>query len=388
MQIGLRTCSNSALAWALVAVAARAATALRLGDELPGEFSAFDLEVRRRLLFAIGMLDTHSALDRGTVPMLPSTAFRTPPLNINDEDMSPPNHVAERSSSAPTDMSYSCMIYEAMLCQRKLYELSRDEKGTWDNWPMKLDVFAAFEKYVNELGPEKIDFASSLEKLRYFSGKKILASLQLLLRRPPYRQPQNSVPPWDDFDIMENAAIVLQGHTQSLTADLAPWAWKNWVQWHALAVVLAELIVRPHDPAFDRVYAVVTKSFHYYATIVADSDSGMLWKPIAKLMRRVQRIKQDLHFESAQTPLGQLVTIQETHINAAEQQPILFSQDLDTFDFANWSIDIDAPYRAPHDATLARDITTEIESRYDTPWLAWDSFLQDVNSTSECFETH
>jgi hypothetical protein len=379
---------NSAHAWSLVAVAARAATALRLGDELPGEFSAFDLEVRRRLLFAIGMLDTHSALDRGTVPMLPSRAFRTPPLNINDEDMLPPNHVPKASSSGPTDMSFTCLIYEAMICQRKLYELSRDEQSAWEHWPMKLDVFAAFEKYVNERGPANVESTSSIEKIQYFSGRNMLASLQLLLRRPPYRQPQNSVPPWDDFDIMENAVEVLEDHTQLVTADLAPWAWKNWVQWHALAVVLAELMVRPHGPASDRAYAVATKSFRHYASIVADSDSGMLWKPIAKLMRQVQRIKQNFHVQIAQIPLNQPITTPETLVEVAEQQPPLYFQDVDMFNFTNWNSDIYANNNAPLDANLKHNQSTETGVSHSTPWLAWDSFLQDVNDTSTYPENH
>ncbi|XPS94644.1 hypothetical protein M3J09_003953 [Ascochyta lentis] len=120
--IGLRTCLNSATTWTLVAVAVRATTAVGLGSEDIKSFSIFDLEIRRRLLYVVGILDTHSALDRGTIPILPRSAFHEPPSNINDSDMSPVNGIFAASRSEVTNMTHSAMIYEAMLCQRQMYE--------------------------------------------------------------------------------------------------------------------------------------------------------------------------------------------------------------------------------------------------------------------------
>ena len=357
----------------LIAIAVRAATALRLGKETPGEFSPFDLQLRRRLFFAIGILDTHSALDRGTFPILPSTAFQTPPLNINDEDMLPPNDVPTVSSiSASTDMSHNAMIYDAMICQRKLVELSESAGDGWEHWFKKLELVAAFEKAVQTKHCITSDPATPIERFRQMSGKKIVVSMQLLLRRPPYRQPQNIVPPWDDYNILEAATEVLESHSQATPDDLAPWAWKNWVQWHALAVVLAELMVNPQGFSSDRAYAIATKSFHHYARIIADSESGMLWKPIAKLMRRVQRLRtQGVPFDST--------TLPGDPSNLSEQLDPIFSGDLDTFDFNNWGIDTETSnmFLDPGSQTVYR--SNEIQSDNGTPWLAWDSFLHDVN---------
>jgi hypothetical protein len=359
----------------------RVATALRLGEEIPEGFSSFDLEQRRRLLFAIGILDTHSALDRGTIPILPSTAFRTPPLSINDADMSPPNNVPNNSSSRPTEMSHTAMIYEAMICQRKLYEFSSGTQDSWEQWPKKLELLREFEESVKSRHANISDPAEPLDTLQKISGKKILVSMQLLARRPPYRQPKGTVPPWDNFNVMEAATEVLQQHLQVAPPELQPWAWKNWVQWHALAVVLAELMVQPQSLSGNQAYSVATQSFRHYARLVADSESGLLWKPIAKLMRQVQRMRQGTRLQGT-----------ETSNDAAElhNYPVILEQHdftsfaaQTTFDFANFDTDTN-----PGDPLFCNN-NSQIDGQYngtefraDTPWLAWDSFIQDVHHSS------
>jgi hypothetical protein len=356
---------------------------LRLGEETSGQFSVLELEIRRRLLFAIGLLDTHSALDRGTIPILPSKTFRIPPLDVNDDDLTPSTTVPLSSSSSlpsskPTDMSHMIMVYDAMVCQRKLYELSADAQNGWEQWTQKVETINLFEQSMRAKAYSSSGSNEPLEKLKRMSAEKIIISMQLLLRRPPYRQPQNTVPPWDDFDVMETATKVLEAHMQPVSIDLKPWAWKNWVQWHALAVVLAELTARPHDALSSRAYAVARKSFHYYAKIVADSESGMLWKPIAKLMRRVQKLRQDIGPE----PMQELddARDKESSSSMSSQLDLSMLDALEPFDFNfnNWDVDSGETTKYPiiegngdgiHDAAQPEDM----------PWLAWDYFLQDLH---------
>jgi hypothetical protein len=348
----------------------RAATALRLGDETTNTHTPFDIELRRRLLFAIGILDTHSALDRGTKPIMPSTAFHTPPLNLNDEDISPPNNVPIVSSLGLTDMSHSAMTYEAMICQRKLYELSESLHDPWQNWPQKLALVEAFGEYVKNVSSLVTDSSRPSERLMKISGEKIFVSLQLILRRPPYRQSQAIVPPWDNFDILDAGSKVLEQHMHPLPPELQRWAWKNWVQWHALAVVLAELTICPTGPQFDGAYLIATKSFRHYAKIVADSRSGMLWRPIAKLMRRVQRIRHDgMHTESKDERSGDQDYPYSPSCRISQLDPI-YGRDADMLDFTNWEFQ-------NHDLELFTTHDTQYGDG-STPWLAWDTFLQDV----------
>jgi hypothetical protein len=297
--------------------------------------------------------------------MLPSTAFRNPPLNINDQDMSPPNNVPSASSLGSTDMSHTAMTYEAMICQRKIYELSENTQEPWKIWSQKVALVDEFGRYVESVSAMINVSSGPTERLLKISGEKIFVSLQLILRRPPYRQLQDAVPPWDDFDILDAGCKVLEQHMQPMPPELQRWAWKNWVQWHALAVVLAELTIRPVGPLPDRAYAIATESFAYYAKVVADSESGMLWRPIARLFRRVQKIRQHVCTESQ---VGRIDTLSADH-----------GQDMDMFDFTHCDLDNhDFEVFANHDITVQNqgdNIGYEDEGE---PWLAWNSFLQDI----------
>lgn len=352
---------------------------MRLDCEGIETHSSFDVELRRRLLFAIGILDTHSALDRGTVPILPSTVFRNPPLRINDHDMKP-NYVPRISSSEPTDMTFTAMIYEAMVCQRKLYELSEDVQNVQEHWYRKLELVDAFGIHVKTVVSTFESPFGSLQKLYEISGAKIHASLQLLLRRPPYRQMHNSVPTWDNFDVLDAATKVLELYVQPLVPELEPWAWKNWVQWHVLAVALAELTIRPDGPLSDRAYSVASQVFRNYAGIVADSDSGMLWKPIARLMRQAQRVRQSagLNLVSAVSTSDHPPTNNGSDSFANLVDTDAF-QDLSMLDLSNWTFDIEGSnFLSDYDRPPHVDYDG-IEDGRATPWSAWNTFIQDVN---------
>lgn len=304
-----------------------------------------------------------------------------PPLNINDADMSPPDNVPTTSSTGITDMSHTAMIYEAMLCQRRLYELSGTASDSWDTWHSKVELIKAFEDYVEGTIASIQDSATPLDKLLKISGHKILISLQLLLRRPPYRQPRNSVPPWDDFNILEAATNVLEHHLQPLSPELEPWAWKNWVQWHALAVVLTELVMKPGHADFDRAYAVATRSFRYYAKIIADSESGMLWKPIAKLMRRAVFVYGKRSVELAPATAEAMDFIGDQTASVSLDPSILGNEyNLENF---SWGISSDEGANS----TAYMDLTGKhCNGESAMPWVAWEDFLQDMSLTDAIFQ--
>jgi hypothetical protein len=256
-----------------------------------------------------------------------------------------------------------------------MYEISQACEDVSSQWLKKLELIDAFEKGLQSIKTSIGRNQTPLEKLHEMSGSKILISLQLLLRRPPYKQARSCVPPWDDFNVLEAATNVLEQHLRPVTPELRPWAWKNWVQWHALAVVLAELTIHPEGPQSDRAYSIATRSFQYYSQIVADSESGMLWRPIAKLMRRVRSMRQSagLHslpyFSHVSDP-GQLPAEQRNDKNDQWLAPAT-----DIIGLGSLTFDNDGP--TDHHLMYAHDGGLQDED--GMPWLGWDSFLNDMN---------
>jgi hypothetical protein len=309
---------------------------------------------------------------------MPSKTFHTPPLSVNDSEVTPIIDVLPCESSGPTEMSHMLMTYDAMICQRRLFELSTEIEDGSAQWLQKVKTVNEFEHSIRKRAYSCCNTDSPLEKLKMISAEKIIISMQLLLHRPPYKQPHNSVPSWHDFNVMETATKVLESHMQPIPADLQPWAWKNWVQWHALAVVLAELMAHPQNVLSDRAYAVAQKSFHHYARIVADSESGMLWRPIAKLMRRVQMLRGGVDERLTQEVDGAHGAFEDS--SRAEIDGVdagMFGAPT-AFNFDSWDGDSAAlaayptpevPHDGVHDAAQSEDMS----------WLTWTSFIDDLH---------
>ncbi len=248
--MALRTQRNDTLIWTLVAVAARLATALRLGDEQPGEFSTFELEIRRRLLFGIGILDSLEALDRGTAPLVASRLLQNPPLNINDSDMSP-EYTPARSVSGLTDMSFTVVSSEAAACQHKLYEIGNSSLDVWTDWDRKMELLRAFQQSVGARHSDINASSPPIHRYQVHVSQQIITGISFELRRPPYQQMRDSVPPWDDFDLMEAAIKLLEAHTVTWRSpEFKPWSWKFCVPWPPLAVLLVEALQTTLGPSF------------------------------------------------------------------------------------------------------------------------------------------
>lgn len=84
-------------------------------------------------------------------------------------------------------------------------------------------------------------------------------------------------------------------------ATARPFRWISsiWVQWRALAVMIAELCVQTEGPTVERAWAVTGTAFEETSRHVADSDKGRLWCSIKKLIRKK-------HLEDVAAGIGSL----------------------------------------------------------------------------------
>jgi hypothetical protein len=305
----------------LVALAIRIGVALGFGSEDPRSISAFDLECRRRLWHCIAILDTQAALDRGTVPMLSSAYLGPPPLNIADCEMSS-QLMPKTDSQGFTEMSYTMMMSEATICQKQLSEPS--SAGT-NGWQYKVQLAEAFAESMQRKYIQRHEEHAPFGTFIRIAAEEMSLGIQLLLRRPPYAL-KNAAPPSDTVDIMEVSTKLLEVHAQFQSAELSPWIWKRWVPWYSLGIVLAELCVRPNGEYAERSWAAAKQTYNRYARFLSNPDFGMPWRPILKLMSRVQRQRQnDARGSSTASPQTAISSssAQSRGAEASNGEPIL-----------------------------------------------------------------
>ena len=66
------------------------------------------------------------------------------------------------------------------------------------------------------------------------------------------------------------------------------WFGKQYTQWHTIAVMVAELCIHTRGPMVERAWAVLDRTLEFFKQIIADSEQGMLWRPIEKLLKRAR----------------------------------------------------------------------------------------------------
>ncbi|KAK5128741.1 hypothetical protein LTR85_000074 [Meristemomyces frigidus] len=264
-------------------------------------------------------------------------------------------------------------------------------------WTEKTDAIADFERHVQSLAEAIPSSAEPVQIYTVLCGQNILQTMRLLLRRPIYKTVHARPPVDDNFDVMETATALLENSlgTEELS-DSYRWFWYKWTPWFALAIVLAELCGRPRNSATDRSWRVAQVCYSRSAQQVADGDTGLLWKPIARLMRKAKDVRAPSASEAA-------ASLQEMSINQLQHQDQPQGPQSYPHTTANISDlppavhSVQAPYHLGYgqgsmpDATidqalfLDQDFSQSATSGlWDTnegmSWFNWEHFIDDVNN--------
>jgi len=279
-------------------------------------------------------------------------------------------------------MTFSAMTHRAMICQKKFCESTVSQGHPWSSWNEKIAAISSFEDYVREKFSGINPSSTSLEQYTQAVAGGSLVNIKLMLRRPPYRNKHCEIPPWDDFDVMRTTTDILERSlNKHAKAEFAPWAWFAWVKWYALAVLLAELCGPGSSSATDHAYLVAQQTSAQYAPVIADSESGMLWRPIAKLMSRVDRLRggevpgvadtpsQSIHFTAGRG------LSQSSAPNFSDRQspgallPDILDPTIANTDYKMYGL-------------VDQQKSTESALEEDLSYINWDMFLQDMANAS------
>jgi hypothetical protein len=350
------------------------ATGLR-GAQSSQKLSVLDRELRRRLWFGICVLDLQSAFDRGSRALLHSSELTDWPAFSDDIDVTTHSISQRAQQDIATELPFYRMTFHASICNRKIAELGVSAAdGILDGHlarQQQLATLADFESVVKQVQTQCGTGPTKIQAFTVSVAQESLVAMTLLFHRPLHKrgkdQESYSLGQIDSNELLIMATEVLE-RSQSKRSwfQFAQWAWFKWVKWFALAVVLAELCTARGSSA-DRAWLVAQQSFDDYATIVADSKSGLLWKPIAKLMQRARSLR------AAQTPTPTDST-PATSDNSTDLQ------------WHGYGLGDLEPRLNNQTSTLAGEtnyggeFTTKTDTDVDMTWFHWDLLIEDIES--------
>lgn len=296
----------------------RLAQAIGLHRDGSGKaFSPYEAELRRRLWAQIVVLDVRAAQDRGTEPMISEEDYNTlPPTNINDDafhtDTSVP--IPALAVDGPTGITFSLCTYRCSSLflyihgpRSKFFkDGSSSSAASSVLQPTTAPQQASEEDIITRIKSLETQFIlPAAQHPTHFPSALAASVVRLttlifwLTIQYPFRTRQPTIKPRVPREHMLQTAVAIidlqafgpTSHNEDLTAeyrDRFAWWADGYVQWHPLAVALAELCVQTDGPLVERAWATVDRVFPVWSHKVADRKRGALWRPIRKLYRRAR----------------------------------------------------------------------------------------------------
>ena len=367
------------------------------------------MEMRRRLWYSIGMLDMQAAFDGGSHCVIASNGLLgRPPLNIDDSMISPASdQSAFVEQSVLTNMSFSSMTHEALICWRKLTHVPTDCEGRplkiRQEWSKRYQLVRDWEENMNERYLRHCDTTQPLQRFMKTVGQDMVISKKLLVRRPMHRLFSAGPPPADGFNVLEVATDVVERSLRKFTDPaFAAWSWFGWVKWYVLAIMLAELCGPGSGPLIDRAWRIAEEAFPKFAKLVIDD---VLWRSVEKIMQKARATRDRSLRSSALSSMPASVCSRGVSLNGNLSSGGL-SEGQKRFQDNLWSWHTDDMH--PHDELLQSNPNPEppsVTSQSEPPllpmdmestvpetwvdepeymsWVNWGLFVQDVGDYNE-----
>ena len=388
-----------------MASAVRIGQSLRLDSDECRFRTPFEMEVRRRAWYSICVLDFQASFDCGSHSVIADNGvLGRPPLNIDDAVLS------LASSQSPlveqpglTDMSYNCMMHDAMICMKKLTHVPTDPEGhpKRQEWASRSKIVKEWEQRIHDRYLQHCDSTQLFQQFMTFVGQDMLVTMKLLERRPMHRLFSAGPPPTDDFNVLELATEVVERSFLKFTNPaFAPWSWFAWVKWYILAIMLAELCGHGDGPLTDRAWKVAEEAFTMFADLVIDD---VLWRSVEKLMRKARSTKGAPRASSLPVPASTCSQATPSHRNMRDDWPDKEEHQPQS-DNLDWHGDIQRDHEQtsqsirnsvplietgqlgiqlpPVNVESSAPETFTDNSEYMS-WVNWEIFVQDVGNLDE-----
>ena len=320
-----------------------------------------------------------------------------PPLNIDDcvlSSASSPCVLVEQPGL--TDMSYSSMAHDALICWWRLTHIPTDSEGQAmqirQEWSNRSKIVADWEQRMRERYLQYCDSKRPHQRFMKFVGEDMIRTMRLLERRPMHRLFSAGTRPADDFNVLELATDIVERSLLKFNdPSLAPWSWFAWVKWYASGSHHACRALRAWQWGVEKLRLECGGGgLSIFAEVVIDN---VLWRSVEKLMRKAPfRCRGSSLF--ANTPVG----LRETSSRENTDSSNLSNNEKDQFHGiarAHEGISqsghvSEAPAETDQSRTqlLPVDVDDSVpdasmdDSGYMS-WVNWELFVQDVGNLSE-----
>ncbi|KAF5003769.1 hypothetical protein FDECE_9699 [Fusarium decemcellulare] len=388
----LRAHSHDRASWALTALVIRLGQALGLHRDGDGHrFTPFKAEMRRRLWHFIVVLDVRGSEDRGSDAILTRARFDTAlPTPIDDEDFGPESIGPLVPKTTPAEnviciCTATCSGIFGFLSHPHFNSSGQTEHFLYTEEELIAQIRRLENNFIHTARPSHLPslYASEIARV-------VILKLWLNIQYPFNGGPAPNRPRVSKETMLRTAISIMELRermTKLQWEDRFAWWTDTYVQWHPLAVALAELCVQTQGELVDRAWVVVERNFPSSRDNIADTSRGSLWRPIKKLLKkaraaRAEALMKSLNLNDANTSMASLMGSTDTMA-----QPMSYDTSLPT------TLPTSGPgVTQPYDTSvmdpsilfeyppelLNLDLGTGLEQGVPMEWSFWTEFCNDT----------
>jgi hypothetical protein len=252
----------------------------------------FEIERRRRVWWALCMLDTRASEDQGTDPSISLGSFDTKiPLNINAADLGLQTNQMPVERDGLTDMTFArvyCGIDDLI---RRM-----TAKGVMDGAASLEDKSYLLSEIYQKYERGYLQYSTRSGNIAYWVSvtiaRLVMAKMTLIVFLPVL-----FASPSDQFsDEIRNklfiSAIEVAEYNHALNAEQAcrqwRWIYQTYTHWHAIVYLSMDISRREWSPVVERAWIALNSSWLIPSKIPLDKNVH-IWIPLRKLMTKAQK---------------------------------------------------------------------------------------------------
>lgn len=301
----VRRHDDTRFSWTLTGLAIRISQSMGLhrdGTSFPG-LTPLEIEMRRRVFWALCILDLRSAEDQGTDLTIVSQTYDTEfPLNINDSDISEESTELPQPREGATDLTFSLTRYEICALARRLHTMSsalavscpRDAASSLEERESMLR--SIYESVESKYFKESVSSRNPILWTAANIARVIVAKMTLVIYQPMlFPGPDGEVLSDEIRERLFTAATEIFEYNHQLNSDprSKQWRWlfQTYTQWHAVAYVLMETARRSLTSGVERAWTALNSIFASPQPDDWDRIAGdqSVWLPLRKLYLKAKK---------------------------------------------------------------------------------------------------
>ncbi|KAI1760200.1 fungal-specific transcription factor domain-containing protein [Hypoxylon sp. FL1150] len=284
--------------WMMTGLCIRMAHALGLhrdGSRFP-HLPPFEVEMRRRLWWAMCMLDVRSSEDQDTDLTITHDSFDTKvPLNINDDDIAPESADPPQEREGVTDMTFA--LVSCYFCETTRRMMVSGLRGGTPSLEEKVRILNEFQSKMeqtylyNSSGSGNIfAFWTEVTIARLFVSKMTLISH--ITHLPAIFSSSGADYSSDETHAkLFAAAIEVTEYNHALNAERAcrqwRWVFQTYTHWHSIVYLLLAITRRPWSPVVERAWVGLHSTWLIPPKSRVDKNLP-IWIPLRKLMAKAR----------------------------------------------------------------------------------------------------